>query len=98
MYGHVADGNLHPHIMKINGEIPAYLEEIKEKIYREAINLGGVITAEHGIGRNRIKNLSLSVSRKEIELMKEIKNLFDPNHILNPGVVVLAKDERREAE
>lgn len=98
MYGHVADGNLHPHLMKIDGETPTYLEKIKEEIYREAINLGGVITAEHGIGRNRIKNLPLSFSRKEIELMKGIKKVFDPNNILNPGVVVLAKDERREGE
>ena len=98
MYGHVADGNLHPHVMKVNGEIPSYLEEIKEEIYKEAINLGGVITAEHGIGRNRIKNLPLSFSRKEIELMKGIKKVFDPNNILNPGVVVPAKDEWREGE
>lgn len=96
MYGHVADGNLHPHLMKVNGELPSHFEEIKEKIYKEAIDLGGVITAEHGVGRNRIKNLPLTLSRKEIELMWGIKKLFDPNNILNPGVAVSAEDERRE--
>jgi glycolate oxidase len=92
MYGHVADGNLHPHIMKVNGELPSYFEEIKEKIYKEAIDLGGVITAEHGVGRNRIKNLPLAFSRKEIEIMNGIKKVFDPNNILNPGAVVPAED------
>ena len=96
MYGHVADGNLHPHLMKVNGELPSYFEEIKEKMYKEAIDLGGVITAEHGVGRNRIKNLPLTLSRKEMELMWGIKKLFDPNNILNPGVAVSAEDERRE--
>jgi len=79
--------------MKVNGEIPSYFEEIKEEIYKEAINLGGVITAEHGVGRNRIKNLSLAFSRKEVELMRGIKKVFDPNNILNPGVVIPAEDE-----
>ena len=96
MYGHVADGNLHPHLMKVNGELPSYFEEIKEKMYKAAIDLGGVITAEHGVGRNRIKNLPLTLSRKEMELMWGIKKLFDPNNILNPGVAVSAEDERRE--
>ena len=96
MYGHVADGNLHPHLMKVNGELPSRFEEIKERIYKEAIDLGGVITAEHGVGRNRIKNLPLTLSRKEMELMWGIKRLFDPNNILNPGVAISVEDERRE--
>jgi glycolate oxidase len=85
MYGHAADGNLHPHIMKINGEPPAYFEEIKERIYKETIAMGGVITGEHGIGVTRIKHLPLMFSEKEIAIMKGIKKVFDPNNILNPG-------------
>ena len=96
MYGHVADGNLHPHLMKVNGELPSYFEQMKERIYKEAIDLGGVITAEHGVGRNRIKDLPLTLSRKEMELMWGIKRLFDPNNILNPGVAISVEDERRE--
>lgn len=96
MYGHVADGNLHPHLMKVNGELPSYFEQMKERIYKEAIDLGGVITAEHGVGRNRIKDLPLTLSRKEMELMWGIKRLFDPNNILNPGVAISVEDERTE--
>ncbi len=88
MYGHAADGNLHPHIMKVNGETPHYFEEAKERIYKETIELGGVITGEHGVGSTRVKNLSLMHGQKEIGLMKGIKRVFDPNGILNPGKVV----------
>jgi glycolate oxidase len=96
MYGHVADGNLHPHLMKVNGELPSNLEEIKEEIYKEAIDLGGVITAEHGVGRTRIKNLPLAFGRKEIQLMQGIKQVFDPNNILSPGVALPRDNELRE--
>jgi glycolate oxidase len=88
MYGHVADGNLHPHLMKVNGELPPHFEEIKERIYEAAIDLGGVITAEHGVGRTRIKNLPLTLSGRELELMRGIKKVFDPNNILNAGVAL----------
>jgi glycolate oxidase len=96
MYGHVADGNLHPHLMKVNGELPPHFEQIKERIYREAIELGGVVTAEHGVGRTRIKNLPLTLSVREMELMQGIKKVFDPNNILSPGVALAGESERRQ--
>lgn len=87
-YGHVADGNLHPHIMKENGKTPSHMEEIKEEIYEKTIELGGVITGEHGIGKTRVKNLSQALGEKQIEILKGIKKVFDPNNILNPGTIV----------
>jgi len=87
-YGHAADGNIHPHIMNVEGEAPEYAEELKESIYKAAIDLGGVITGEHGIGRTRIKNLGLVFSEEELELMRKVKKAFDPKGILNPGAVV----------
>jgi glycolate oxidase len=91
-YGHVADGNLHPHLMKENGETPPYMEGIKEEIYDTAIKLGGVITGEHGIGKTRIRNLPQALDEVSISLMKRIKDVFDPNGILNPGTVVGSSD------
>lgn len=88
VYGHAADGNVHPHIMTAGGEAPEYLEELKEKVYREAVELGGVITGEHGIGQTRVRNLSLMFNDYEVRLMKRIKSAFDPNGILNPGKVL----------
>jgi len=88
VYGHAADGNVHPHIMNVDGEAPEYFEELKDKIYRTALDMGGVITGEHGVGETRIKNLPMALSEEEIELMKGIKKVFDPNNVLNPGKAV----------
>ena len=88
VYGHVGDGNLHPHIMRVEGWSPELYEDLREEIYRAAIELGGTITGEHGVGAIRRKYLGLCLSKKEIELMRQIKRLFDPNNILNPGKVL----------
>ena len=84
-YGHAADGNLHAHIMKELDE-RGLLNQVKRDIYQEALNLGGVLTGEHGIGQIRNKDLELVLDKKQWELMRGIKKLFDPNNILNPGV------------
>jgi len=81
IYGHAADGNLHAHVMK--KDMDKY-ERIKSEIYEATVNLGGVITGEHGIGKIRVKELYKFMPHKSIELMKGIKRLFDPNNILNP--------------
>jgi len=83
-YGHAADGNLHVHIMKVQGKNSNYVENLKNEIYQIANSAGGVITGEHGIGKIRLRSLSLSIDRKELQLMKEIKKVFDPNGVLNP--------------
>ncbi|MEM3699248.1 MAG: FAD-binding oxidoreductase [Candidatus Bathyarchaeia archaeon] len=88
--GHVADGNLHPHILceKFDEAKMEDFEKIKREIYYEAKSLGGVITGEHGIGKIRTSFLSEMLSEKEIEIMKAIKRVFDPKNILNPGAVL----------
>ncbi len=88
VYGHVGDGNLHPHVMRKEGWSMEQYEKIKEEIYMAATELGGVITGEHGVGYIRRKYLRLSLSEEEIEVMRKLKKLFDPNNILNPGKVV----------
>jgi len=87
-YGHAGDGNIHPHVMKIEGWTMDKYEQVIKEIYKAAIELGGVITGEHGIGALRRKYLGLCLSEKEIEIMREIKRLLDPNNILNPGKVL----------
>ena len=90
MVGHAGDGNLHPHILKkkAGGVEEEDLEKVRKEIYDVTIGLGGTITAEHGIGKIRIKNLNQCLDKKAIEIMKKIKKVFDPNSILNPGTVV----------
>jgi glycolate oxidase len=82
---HAGDGNLHVIILKENGEIPDYYNEIKKDIYQSAVDIGGTITGEHGVGSLRKDYLSMMYSERELEIMKQIKNVFDPNNILNAG-------------
>jgi glycolate oxidase len=84
-YGHAGDGNLHAHILKEVDE-RGLLKQVKREIYQETLNLGGVLTGEHGIGQIRNKDLDLVQDKKQWELMWGIKKTFDPNNILSPGV------------
>ena len=90
IFGHAGDGNLHSHLLmkKAGGVEERDLEKVKKEIYDVTIGLGGTITAEHGIGKIRIENLHQYLGGKAIEIMKEIKEVFDPNKVLNPGTVV----------
>jgi len=85
VFGHAGDGNLHVHMMKRENEMPGYTEALRDEVYQIAIQAGGVITGEHGIGKIRTGKLQGSLTDKEIQLMKSIKRVFDPNNLLNPG-------------
>jgi len=87
LYGHVGDGNFHAHLMnELNDR--GLVHKAKREIYAAAIAMGGVITGEHGIGRTRVPDLDLTPYPKTWELMRAIKTAFDPNNILNPGVML----------
>jgi glycolate oxidase len=86
VYGHAGDGNLHVHIMKKEGiEETKYLHELSDRIYKAAVDVGGVITGEHGIGKTRTTKVETYLSPTEIQLMRSMKRIFDPNNIMNPG-------------
>jgi len=87
---HIADGNVHNDILYLkDGSIPPYAEELKQKMYDTCFSYGGTITGEHGIGKIRTEDLTLQKSPAELELMKGIKKVFDPNNIMNPKTVLL---------
>lgn len=88
-FGHSGDGNVHVNIIK---DLPdeAWKEkdpQAAEEIYRFAVSLGGMVTGEHGIGLTRKKFLSLGLDKTQIEIMKKIKQDFNPQNILNPGKI-----------
>ena len=88
---HAGDGNLHILILKEDGEIPEYFDDLKKEIYENAVELGGTITGEHGVGKLRLDYLPIMYSEKELDIMWKIKKAFDPNNILNPGKSVLER-------
>jgi glycolate oxidase len=87
--GHAGDGNLHVWINIREGWRPEDYEKIKEEVYDKVIELGGVITGEHGIGYVKRRDLQKYADPKVLELMKAIKRIFDPNNILNPDKIFL---------
>ncbi len=88
-FGHVGDGNVHVTFLKpdlIDERVwKEGLERALVELYKTAADLGGAITGEHGIGIKRKKYLGIFMSKDEIELMKKLKRVFDPNNVLNPG-------------
>ncbi len=98
-FGHAADGNVHTHIMKArfeNGDfIPVPEEEwrekskkVREELYQDCRERGGVISGEHGIGIVKKHYLSYVLEEEQLQIMKGIKSLFDPHNILNPDKIV----------
>jgi glycolate oxidase len=89
-YGHAGDGNLHVNIIK--GELSdeqwnsSVIEGIKE-IFTLTKKLGGTLSGEHGIGWVQKPFMDIVFNRAEIELQKNIKKVFDPKGILNPGKI-----------
>jgi glycolate oxidase len=89
-FGHAGDGNVHVNVLK--DDLPdedwaALVPVITEEIYRLALSLGGTITGEHGIGATRREYLPMALDDVQIELMRGMRDLFDPNRILNPGKI-----------
>jgi glycolate oxidase len=90
-YGHAGDGNLHVRLRK-EGMPNSYGNPVIEKILNElfeiVFQLGGTISAEHGIGLIQKGFMPIVFQEKNLELMRAIKKVFDPNNILNAGKVI----------
>ena len=89
-YGHAGDGNLHVNIIKSDMSDEKWNNELYKgirEIFTLTKNLGGTISGEHGIGLVQKPYIDIVFSKKEIEIQKEIKKIFDPNNILNPGKI-----------
>lgn len=89
-YGHAGDGNLHVRIKK-EGILNSWQNEEMRAILKELFtivkNLGGTITAEHGVGLIQKEFVEVVYGPAHIQLLRGLKTVFDPNHILNPGKI-----------
>lgn len=89
-FGHAGDGNLHIYTCSNDMEMDEFKKQVAEffeDIYGKAIELGGQISGEHGIGFGKIEFLEKYAGKENIKLMKGIKEVFDPKMILNPNKV-----------
>ncbi len=85
--GHVGDGNLHPTILFEDGQ-RHLVSGAAARIFRDAIDLGGTISAEHGLGALKRDHAEVEHGPLAIELMRRLKTLLDPAGILNPHKVL----------
>ena len=86
VFGHLGDGNLH--IVYAVGENGANAKKvIDDAVYHPLASRGGTVSAEHGIGLSKKDYLEVSRSPAEIDLMRQLKAMMDPNNILNPGKI-----------
>ncbi len=88
-FGHAGDGNLHPTCMtdSRNKEEIARVEKAFAEIFHAALELGGTITGEHGVGLAKIPYMKQQWGEAGINLLERIKDAFDPHHLLNPGKI-----------
>ena len=86
-FGHAGDGNIHVNFMceRDNPESIARARECVKETFQLSVNLGGSISGEHGIGYVKAQYLDMAIDAPTLEVMKDIKKVFDPNGILNPG-------------
>lgn len=84
MVSHLGDGTLHC-VIRTDGERTSQAQRLRDELYRKAVELGGTITAEHGLGLSRLPWATAQLGTRALELMRAIKAAWDPWGILNPG-------------
>ncbi|MGI9535413.1 MAG: FAD-binding oxidoreductase [Thermodesulfobacteriota bacterium] len=91
LFGHIGDGNVHVSILKPQNfkkeEFLNICREVNIQIYKTVAKYEGSISAEHGVGLIKRPYLMYTRSATEIQVMKDIKKIFDPNNIMNPGKI-----------
>ncbi len=90
-FGHTGDGNVHVTILKDELDEDtwaAVVPSVREAIYELAFSMGGQLTAEHGIGATRREYLTMALGEVQVEMMRRIKQAFDPHNILNPAKIL----------
>lgn len=84
---HAGDGNLHPNFVFEGTEVPQNVWAAADEMFLAALRLGGTLTGEHGVGLLKRRWLGDELGADQLELQREIKAVFDPLGILNPGKV-----------
>lgn len=86
-YGHAGDGNLHVNFLWDTPEEEPRVGRAVEALMRATVELGGTLTGEHGVGLAKAPYLELEQSAELIQLQRDVKRVFDPKGLLNPGKI-----------
>jgi len=89
-YGHAGDGNLHVNIIRGDLSEQDWNEKLPQgirELFKEVVRLGGTISGEHGIGLVQKGYMDIAFSKAQLQLMRDIKAVFDPKGLLNPGKI-----------
>jgi glycolate oxidase len=92
-YGHAGDGNLHVNIVKGNMSDEIWKNNLPKgirKLFTEVVRLGGTLSGEHGIGLVQKEFMDIAFNQVQLQLMKKLKEVFDPKGILNPGKIFMS--------
>lgn len=90
-YGHAGDGNLHVNIVKGDMSDEQWQTDVPKgirEIFELTVSLKGTLSGEHGIGLVQKNYMDIAFSKPHLELMEQIKYIFDPNNIMNPGKIL----------
>lgn len=99
-FGHIGDGNIHLTVQPNDDDLEGFAivkSELTAAIDAYTWELGGTISAEHGIGRELLSRMSGQKADVELELMRSIKSVFDPQGRFNPGVLLPEPAEQQDA-
>lgn len=96
-FGHAGDGNLHPTCLADirDKEEMERVERALDEIFHIAIELGGTITGEHGVGEMKAPYLEWKLGASGMNLMRSIKQSIDPKNIMNPGKIFAKETKKR---
>ena len=87
LYGHAGNGNIHVRIISKRKKFET-IEEIAKSYFEQVIDLGGTISGEHGDGIARSRFVKKQYGQNNYHIFKELKEVFDPQNILNPGKII----------
>ncbi len=94
-FGHAGDGNIHINIMAAS-DSPAETQKslnAKAALFKKVLSMDGTLSGEHGVGITKSPYISMELSKTSITVMRQLKQLFDKNNIMNPGKIFPAVDQ-----
>jgi len=88
-FGHAGDGNIHVNILAADNSPKEKQKAANAKmaLFKKVLSMGGTLSGEHGIGITKSPYISLELNRTSITVMRQLKQLFDKNNIMNPGKI-----------